>query len=131
MIHAKYWIGMGSLRRYLSRRNARTSGSRSSPAIVSTGSPGRSCCRVNTSIDTMTIVGIAIRIRLAMKRSMGSEGLHSSGVRARLETGHAIRVGSRGEFDALEPDHAIGIGLEPLHLLRHHERPRLIIAVND
>src|SRR6202140_4694521 len=47
-----------------------TSGSRSSPAITSAGSPGNKCCREKIRIDTKNSVGISCRMRLARKFSM-------------------------------------------------------------
>src|SRR6476661_8700148 len=48
-----------------------TSGSRSSPAITSAGSPGSNCCSENIRIDTKNSVGISCRIRLLRKFSIG------------------------------------------------------------
>src|SRR3954453_6936777 len=47
-----------------------TSGSRSSPAITSAGSPGNNCCSEKIRIDTKNSVGISCRIRLPRKFSM-------------------------------------------------------------
>src|ERR1700730_3030927 len=48
-----------------------TSGSRSSPAITSAGSPGNRCCNEKIRIDTKSSVGISCKIRLPRKFSMG------------------------------------------------------------
>src|SRR5450631_1452432 len=48
-----------------------TSGSRSSPAITSAGSPGNRCCSEKIRIDTKNSVGISCRMRLPRKFSMG------------------------------------------------------------
>src|SRR5450432_3196544 len=47
-----------------------TSGSRSSPAITSAGSPGNRCCSEKIRIDTKNSVGINCTTRLARKLSM-------------------------------------------------------------
>src|ERR1700681_2637685 len=47
-----------------------TSGSRSSPAITSAGSPGNKCCNEKMSIDTKNSVGISCITRLARKLSI-------------------------------------------------------------
>src|SRR5665647_1402429 len=46
------------------------SGSRSSPAMTSAGSPGNRCCSEKIRIDTKNSVGISCRMRLARKFSM-------------------------------------------------------------
>src|SRR3954454_4724502 len=48
-----------------------TSGSRSSPAITSAGSPGNRCCNEKIRIETKNSVGISCRMRLERKFSMG------------------------------------------------------------
>src|SRR6185436_6592560 len=48
-----------------------TSGSRSSPAITSAGSPGSNCCSEKIMTDTKNSVGISCRMRLPRKFSMG------------------------------------------------------------
>src|SRR5436190_17809069 len=47
-----------------------TSGSRSSPAMTSAGSPGNSCCSEKISTDTKNSVGISWTMRRARKFSM-------------------------------------------------------------
>src|SRR5713101_5174017 len=47
-----------------------TAGSRSSPAMISAGSPGSKCCSEKIRIDTKNSVGISCRMRLARKFSI-------------------------------------------------------------
>ncbi len=71
---ARYCTGMGSFRRYFSRRAAMTSGSRSSPAITRIGSPGSRCCRENTKMEIRITVGIAMMTLRPRKASMAEPG---------------------------------------------------------
>src|SRR6202035_2744407 len=66
-----YWTGIGRSSRYCSRIWAMTAGSRSSPAMISAGSPGNRCCSEKIRIDTKNNVGISCSRRLPRKFSMG------------------------------------------------------------
>jgi hypothetical protein len=110
----------------LRRICAITSGSRSSPAITSAGSPGSNCCSEKISIDTKNSVGISCRRRLARKFSMGhafsrrgddggfarSAPGWGTGAEAKNPTPARSRSPTRGEGGALsaslqlQPDHA-------------------------
>src|SRR6476661_5850743 len=62
-------MGIGSFSRYCWRISASTLGSRSSPAMISAGSPGSSCCRPKISIDTRITVGMICSRRRMRKAS--------------------------------------------------------------
>src|SRR6478752_2688126 len=62
-------MGIGSFSRYCWRISSSTLGSRSSPAMISAGSPGRSCCRPKISIDTRMSVGMICSSRWVRKES--------------------------------------------------------------
>src|SRR3954467_370628 len=62
-------MGIGSFSRYCWRISSSTAGSRSSPAMISAGSPGSSCCRPKISIDTMISVGMICSSRWVRKAS--------------------------------------------------------------
>src|SRR5260370_34711539 len=64
-----YCNGIGSFSRYCWRISSSTLGSRSSPAMISAGSPGRSCCRPKISIDTRISVGMICSSRWVRKAS--------------------------------------------------------------
>src|SRR6476646_9224458 len=75
-----YWTGIGSFSRYCWRISSSTLGSRSSPAMISAGSPGSSCCRPKISIDTRISVGMICSSRWVRKASK---------VLPQLDTDHA------------------------------------------
>src|SRR6185369_10540304 len=62
-------MGIGSFSLYCWRISSSTLGSRSSPAMISAGSPGSSCCRPKISIDTMITVGMICSSRWVRKAS--------------------------------------------------------------
>src|SRR5712671_2724197 len=62
-------MGIGSFSRYCWRISSSTLGSRSSPAMISAGSPGSSCCRPKISIDTRISVGMICSSRWVRKAS--------------------------------------------------------------
>src|SRR5260370_27196386 len=64
-----YCNGIGSFSRYCWRISSSTLGSRSSPAMINAGSPGRSCCRPKISIDTRISVGMICSSRWVRKAS--------------------------------------------------------------
>src|SRR5215510_201070 len=63
-------MGIGSFSRYCWRISSSTAGSRSSPAMISAGSPGSSCCRPKISIDTRISVGMICSSRWLRKASI-------------------------------------------------------------
>src|SRR5450755_1185444 len=66
-----------------------TSGSRSSPAITSAGSPGNKCCSEKIRIDTKNSVGISCNMRLARKLSMRVSWARRVGLSLQLQPDHA------------------------------------------
>src|SRR4029077_18621389 len=108
---------MGSLRRYCWRISSSTLGSRSSPAMISAGSPGRSCCRPKISIDTRISVGMICSSRWVRKASTLLE-LHTD--HAHQPVGHLLvaldLVGKRHQHLYVVEIDDRGIGEE---FLRH------------
>src|SRR4051794_39168272 len=85
----KYCTGIGRSSRYCLRICAITSGSRSSPAITSAGSPGSRCCSEKIRIDTKNSVGISCSRRLVRKFSIGRYfGLSSSSLELQPDDAH-------------------------------------------
>src|ERR1700722_17100568 len=68
---------------------AMTSGSRSSPAITSAGSPGNRCCSEKIRIDTKNSVGISCRMPLARKFSMACAPCGARPPSLQRQPGHA------------------------------------------
>src|SRR3954451_3586464 len=65
------------------------SGSRSSPAITSAGSPGKRCCSEKIRTDTKNSVGISCSRRLVRKVSIaGYFGLLSSSLQPQPDDAH-------------------------------------------
>src|SRR5215471_20544009 len=90
-----------------------TSGSRSSPAMTSAGSPGSSCCSEKIITDRKNNVGTSCSSRLPRKVSMG-----------RSATGGPRK--NPGSLPQLQPDHAheavrhLSVALEPDGMADQH-----------
>ena len=91
----KYCTGMGASRLSSARSWAITAGSRSSPAMAMSGSPGSSFCSPNTIILTSNSVGMASSRRLQISSSMVSprDGYFASVTPARrtMPSGYGLK----------------------------------------
>src|SRR5258708_1084299 len=106
---------MGSFSRYCWRISSSTLGSRSSPAMISAGSPGSSCCRPKISIDTRISVGMICssrRVRKATKVLLQPDADHAhESVRHLLVTLDLVR--NRYQDTAMIEVEDRAIGQEP------------------
>src|SRR5215210_5447913 len=125
-----------------------TSGSFSSPAMTSAGSPGSSCCSPKISTDTKNSVGRSWTSRLAKRLSIepssrlkpSEEPRSRSGRRAKAarDPGSALRavrddVRRRGslQLDADQAHEAVGHLLVALELRRVRDDDEAVVDVDD
>src|SRR5450432_2542576 len=102
-----------------------TVGSCSSPARIMAGSPGSSCCRPNTSIDTSTSVGTMVARRLTRKSSIVVSDQRAITPRSgrQLQPGDAQQavgdVAHAGEPGVVGPEPVAVIEIDDRPLLQH------------
>src|SRR5437764_7983811 len=81
-------MAIGWSSRYCRRICAITSGSRSSPAITSAGSPGSNCCSEKIRIETKNSVGINWTTRRARKFSMARSWVQQRSLQLQPDHAH-------------------------------------------
>src|SRR5689334_2023781 len=94
-----------------------TAGSRSSPAMISAGSPGSNCCRQKMMIETKKTVGTSCSKRRAIKLSIFTRPCCTSPTTSLLEP------------QAYHPDEAIGHLLVALELRRVRDQDATVVEV--
>src|SRR5258705_13621815 len=93
-----------------------TFGSRSSPAIATAGSPGRSCCSPKISTDTKKSVGMIAARRLMRKFVMVVA---------------PAKAGAQSHLQALHADEPVGNRAQPRELGGVGPQPGAVEEIND